>query len=219
MTDEEKQEDAPVPPAPGEEQETPPQTEIQQTPPPAPPMAEPAEPAPAPERETVREIRYVEKPEPERKGRLRTIGLVVLVLVLVVVAALATLSVAINNPWPAAVYPYTTTYEVWFPLGEPVDVAGTRMIALSIDDEMLISVNGETEKLIVGQDKMISERRAIIRMLGATVVDTNFQIFLNYRGKADQNTAHFYLMVKTSEQVPQFIINYLLPRDIRAVPA
>ena len=84
---------------------------------------------------------------------------------------------------------------------------------------MLIAVDGNTQKIEIGENKLISERRAIVKTLGMTIVDTNFQIFLNYRGLSDQKTANFYLSVKTSQQVPQFIVNLLLPRDIQAVPA
>jgi len=83
----------------------------------------------------------------------------------------------------------------------------------------LISVDGQTEKLDVGENKLISEKRAVVKTLGITVVDTNFQIYLTYRGLSDQETANFFLAVRTSEQVPQFIVNLLLPKNIQAVPA
>jgi len=170
------------------------------------------------EKETIHEVRYVEPPE-EKNGKLKIIGVVVLILLLLVVAAFATLNVSIYAPVSGAAYPYTTTYNVWFPLGKTVEVAGMDMVALSTADEMLISVDGVTEKIDVGENKLISERRAVVKTLGQTVVDTNFQIYLNYRGLSDQRTANFFLSVRTSQQVPQYILSLLIPREIQAVPA
>ncbi len=163
-----------------------------------------ARPEPSPqvtrEKETIHEIRYM---EPEKKsGKLKIIGVLVLILIVGVVAAFATMNVTIYGPLPDATYPYTTTYDVWFPLGKTVTVGGMDMVALSTADEMLISVAGETHKMEVGEEKLISERRAVVKTLGFTIVDTNFQIFMNFRGLSDPATANFHLAIRTSEQVP-----------------
>jgi hypothetical protein len=203
MTEDEKKEQEPV---------TDPLNAPVQEPTPAPPVTR--------ERETIHEIRYVEPPEKKKGGsKLKIIGVLILILLIGVVAVFATLNVAVYAPVSGAAYPYTTTYNVWFPLGKTVDVSGINMVALSTGGEMMIAVDGDTQKIEVGENKLISERRAIVKTLGMTVVDTNFQIYLNYRGLSDAKTANFYLAVKTSQQVPQFIVNLLLPRDIQAVPA
>lgn len=184
-------------------------------------------PAPAPgpqvthEKETIHEIRYMEKNQEKKKkgSKLKIIGVLFLILLIGVIAVFATLNVTMYAPIQGANYPYTTTYNVWFPLGKTVTVGGIDMVALSTQDEMMIAVGGQTQKLVVGEDKLISERRAVVKTLGITVVDTNFQIYLTYRGLSDPATANFFLAVRTSQQVPQFIVNLLLPKDIQAVPA
>ena len=170
------------------------------------------------EKETIHEIRYKDKPE-KKSSKLKIIGVLILILLIGAVAVFATLNVTMYAPVEGQTYPYTTTYDVWFPLGKTVNVGGIDMVALSTQDEMLISVDGQTEKLDVGENKLISEKRAVVKTLGITVVDTNFQIYLTYRGLSDQATANFYLAVRTSQQVPQFIVNLLLPKNIQAVPA
>ncbi len=191
---------------------------------PAPAAEEKPKPAPEPtvkhEKETIHEIRYMEKPEKKKKSnKLKIIGVLILIILIGVIAVFATLNVTMYAPVEGQTYPYTTTYNVWFPLGKTVNVGGIDMVALSTEDEMLIAVDGQTEKLDVGEDKLISERRAIVKTLGITVVDTNFKIYLTYRGLSDQATANFNLAVRTSQQVPQFIVNLLLPNNIQAVPA
>ncbi len=183
------------------------------------------EPAPAPqvshEKETIHEIRYMEKPEEKKKkgSKLKIIGVLLLIILIGVIAVFATLNVTMYAPVEGQTYPYTTTYNVWFPLGKTVTVGGIDMVALSTQDEMMIAVGGQTEKLDVGENKLISEKRAVVKTLGITVVDTNFQIYLTYRGLSDPATANFHLAVRTSKQVPQFIVNLLLPKEISAVPA
>ncbi|MCQ1537519.1 hypothetical protein FTO68_00725 [Methanocalculus taiwanensis] len=173
------------------------------------------------EKETIHEIRYMEKPEEKKKksSKLKIIGVLVLILLIGVIAIFATLNVTMYAPVQGQSYPYTTTYNVWFPLGKTVTVGGIDMVALSTQDEMMIAVDGQTQKLVVGEDKLISERRAVVKTLGITVIDTNFQIYLTYRGLSDPQTANFFLAVRTSKQVPQFIVNLLIPKEISAVPA
>jgi len=190
---------------------------------PAPAPEEKPKPAPEPtvshEKETIHEIRYMDKPEKKKGSKLKIIGVLLLILLIGVVAVFATLNVTMYAPVEGQTYPYTTTYNVWFPLGKTVTVGGIDMVALSTQDEMLISVDGDTQKLDVGEDKLISERRAVVKTLGITVVDTNFQIYLTYRGLSDPTTANFFLAFRTSKQVPQFIVNLLLPKNIQAIPA
>lgn len=181
------------------------------TPPPPPPQT-------VHEKETIHEVRYVEPPE-KKNGKLRIIGVILLIILLLVVASFATLNVSIHAPINGTAYPYTTTYNVWFPLGKTVEVGGMDMVALSTADEMLIDVDGDTTKIEVGEEKLISEKRAVVRTLGQTVVDTNFKIYLTYRGLSDPRTGNFFLSVRTSQQVPEPIVKLLIPREIQAVPA
>lgn len=157
-------------------------------------------------------------PKPKKGGKGKVILAVVLILVAILAAGLITLSVTVTDPREGVAYPYTTTYVVLFPDGERVTVANTPMMALTYENEMIIDVNGQRNKIVVGEEKLISERRAIINVFGRPVLATNFQIFMKYLGM-NGNKAQFYLTVKRSNDVPQFLINRLLPSEIEAQPA
>jgi hypothetical protein len=157
-------------------------------------------------------------PQPKKGGRGKVILAVVLILVAILAAGLITLNVTVTDPRDGVAYPYTTTYVVLFPDGERVTVANTQMMALTYENEMIIDVNGKRNKIVVGEEKLVSERRAIISVFGREVLATNFQIFMKYLGMEGKK-AQFYLTVKRSNDIPQFLINRLLPSEIEARPA
>jgi hypothetical protein len=159
-----------------------------------------------------------EPPKPKKRGKSKVILAVLLILVAILAAGLITLSVTVTDPREGVAYPYTTTYVVLFPDGERVNVANTPMMALTYENEMIIDVNGQRNKIVVGEEKLISERRAIINVFSQPVLATNFQIFMKYLGM-NGNKAQFYLTVKRSSDVPQFLIDRLLPSEIEARPA
>lgn len=152
-------------------------------------------------------------------GRFKPVIIALAAICILALIGIYTLNVEITFSNPRATYPYTTTYDVHFPLGQPVSIGNTRMIALTAGDEMIIQVDENPgEKIMVGEERKISERKAIISLFGIPMLQTNFQIYLNYLG-LDENKARFYLTVKRSDDIPQFIIDRLLPPEIDAVPA
>jgi hypothetical protein len=89
---------------------------------------------------------------------------------------------------------------------------------LSNQNELFSNIDGDQQKLVEGESRAIAERRALITTFGAvTVVDTNFQIDLTYKGDRD-NRAYFDMAVHTSKQVPDYLLNQLLPPAIDARP-
>jgi len=185
-----------------------------QTPAPAPEV--PAEPAPV--QAPPSPVPAVEAPPPKKRSGIKMVLLVVVLLAAVCAAAYLTLSIDITDPRQGVSYPYTTTYNVWFPDGEPVTIGNARMMSLSYDDELIFDVNGNREKLVVGEEKEIGSHEAIVKVFGVTVIDTDFRMLLKYRGLSE-GKANFYLTVQTSRQIPQFLVDRLLPKEIQAQPA
>lgn len=143
--------------------------------------------------------------------------LIVLVILLAVVAFL-TLSVNVSTVTPGSALPFTTKYAVSFPEGQTITIGNTHINVLSYQNELISDIDGDRQKLVVGEDRVISERRAIITTLGAvTLLDTHFQINLTYKGE-NQNRAYFDMAIHTSQQVPDFLLRRLLPPEIEAQP-
>lgn len=163
-----------------------------------------------------------EQAREKRKGwpgkSAKVLILLVVFAIIVLVAAYLTLSVSIYNSSPGISLPFTTKYGVSFPQGQPIKIGNTHINVLSYQNELISDIDGDRQKLEVGGDRTISERRAIITTLGViTLMDTNFQINLNYKGDRD-NRAYFDMMVHTSQQVPDMLVKQLLPPDMDARP-
>lgn len=145
------------------------------------------------------------------------IYLIVLVIIIAAVAWLS-LTVTVSEVDPGASLPFTTSYGVSFPEGQTITIGNTRINVLSYQNELISDIDGEREKLVIGEDRVISERRAVITTLGAiTLMDTIFKIDLKYKGERD-NRAYFDMAVHTSRQVPDMLLKQLLPAEIDARP-
>jgi hypothetical protein len=145
---------------------------------------------------------------------LGIIGLVAIVAVLAVV----TLSVAVIESGSSTSFPYSTTYRVSVPDGEPITIGSTKILVMTYEDEVISEVDGVKEKLVVGQERVINPRNARVTALGIPLMDTDFQMTLRYLGPSG-NHALFDLTVKTSKQVPEQVITKLIPSSMNAVPA
>ena len=145
------------------------------------------------------------------------IGLVVILLIAALLAVL-TLSVAVTNVSSNYALPYTTTYSVTFPEGQPIAIGNSQMTVLSYDNELISDIDGNRQKLVDGEDRVITERRAVITTLGVIkLMDINFQVNLKYKGNRD-NLVYFDMAIHTSQQVPEILLKQLLPSEIHATP-
>lgn len=165
----------------------------------------------------------IASPGPEqskkKQSRLLVAGGILAIVIILILAAFLSISVEPDlAPDQGATYPYTTTYAVLIPEGKLIQIAGTPIIALTAGDEMILKIGDKNEKFVIGQTKTISERRALFKVLGVSLLSTNYRIEATYRGSVGSN-ADFYLIIRTSKQVPSFLIERILPAEIQAQPA
>jgi hypothetical protein len=142
--------------------------------------------------------------------------LIALVVVVSVIAFL-TLTVAVLDTPTGTSFPYTTTYRVSLPDSEPISIGNSKIIVLTMGNEVDTSVDGVKERLAIGQERTISARYARISALGMPVIDTDFQIVLKYIGSSGNN-ALFDMRVMTSRQVPEILIRQIIPPRMGAQP-
>jgi len=145
------------------------------------------------------------------------VGIIALVVVISVLAVL-TLTIAVLDSKAGTEFPYTTTYKVSLPDGQPITIGNSHILVVSNNNELIADVDGTKENLVVGQERVLSPRHAQITVAGIPILDTDFQITLIYRGSTGAN-ANFDMTVKTSKQVPEFVINRLIPPAMNAQPA
>ncbi len=144
---------------------------------------------------------------------LGILGLVAIICVI----AIVTLTVAVIDSQTGTSFPYSTSYRVSLPDGEPVTIGNTKIIVLVMSDGVDTSVDGSKEKLAVGQERVISPHFARITALGIPLIDTDFQITLKYLGSSGNN-ALFDMTIKTSKQIPEMVLRRLIPANMNAQP-
>ena len=145
------------------------------------------------------------------------VSLIVLAIIVVIIGLL-TLSVSVMPVTTSYALPFTTSYSVTFPEGQSIAIGTSHMSVLSYQNELISDIDGDRQKLVIGEDRVISERRAMITTFGVvTLMDTNFKINLKYKGNRD-NLAYFDMAIHTSQQVPDILLKQLLPREINAQP-
>src|SRR5665647_796298 len=154
----------------------------------------------------------------EKGSSMKYLFYVIILAIVLVAVAWFSLNVTVTNVVPGNALPFTTNYGVSFPEGQTITVGNTHINVLSYQNELISNIDGDRQKLVVGEDRIIAERRAVITILGAiTLLNTNFKIDLKYKGERD-NRAYFDMAVHTSRQVPDILLKQLLPAEIDARP-
>jgi hypothetical protein len=142
---------------------------------------------------------------------------IIAIIVVVAVLAVVTLTVAVIDSQTGTSFPFSTTYRVSIPDGEPVTIGSTKILAMTMPDGVDVSVDGNKEKLAVGQERIINPRYARVSALGVPLMDTDFRITLKYLGPSGKN-ALFDMNIQTSKQVPEMVISKLIPPGMGAQP-
>jgi hypothetical protein len=172
----------------------------------------PTQPAPQPAPQTV----VIKEKKGWGLGTKILLGLIAIVVIIAVIAVL-TITVAVLDTPTGSSFPYTTTYRVSLPDSQAVTIGNSKIIVMTMGNEVDTSVDGSKERLAVGQERTISARYARISALGIPIIDTDFQIVLKYIGPSGNN-ALFDMRIMTSRQVPEILIRRIIPPGMGAQP-
>jgi hypothetical protein len=155
----------------------------------------------------------------ERRKRKLTLALIAVAAVLVVaIVAVLTFSVTIGPSVGATSYPYTVTYDVVFPNAVPVQIGNIAIVAIPYPDRVSLSVDKVPYDIPIGEKREISAKHATVTLLGMSLLEFDFKLDAEYRGMRAQDAA-FGLTVRTSDQIPKFMIDRLIPSQVTARPA
>jgi len=152
-----------------------------------------------------------------KKGGSGIFYVIAIIVIVIIAAAIAwySISATITEVTPGIALPFTTNYAVSFPEGQTVTIGNSHINVLSDQNEVITDIDGNRQKLQVGDQRIIPERRGRITVFGVTLADVNYKITLTYKGERD-NRAYFDMTVVTSKQVPDMLLNRLLPGGIDA---
>jgi hypothetical protein len=159
-----------------------------------------------------------ERARQKAKGGSVTWIIIALVVIVIVFSAIAwfSLSETVTSVTPGTPLPFTTNYAVSFPEGQTTTLGNSRINVILFENELITDIDGAKQKMVVGEERNISERRGIMKALGVfTIMDTNYAINLKYKGERD-GRAYFDMAVHTSKQVPDMLLKRMLPPEIDA---
>ena len=143
------------------------------------------------------------------------IGAVAAAIIIVIIAAILTFTVNVSTNVTGKALPYATHYNVALPDGEAVTIGSSRIAVMAYGDSVTTDVDGNREQLVVGQTRIISPRHAVISILGIPIYQADFQINLQYLGSSGSKD-NFDLTIKTSQEVPTFLLDRLMPASVNA---
>jgi hypothetical protein len=159
-----------------------------------------------------------ERARQKAKGGSGTGIVIALVVIVIVFAAIAwfSMSETVTSVTPGTPLPFTTNYAVSFPEGQTTTLGNSRINVMWFENELITDIDGAKQKLVVGEERVLSERRGVIKALGVIpLMDTNYVINLKYKGERD-GRAYFDMAVHTSKQVPDILLKRMLPAEIDA---
>jgi len=172
------------------------------------------------ERKKEEEIRRKLKKEEKKKGSFKLkAGIFIIIVIAIVAAGWLTLNVNANLPPTAgAGYYYPAKYDVQFPQGRSVDFAGTTITAAGTGDKVVLTIGGGLgQEMARGETRTIAEKRAVVKIFGVTLLDTNYKASLTFRGYLPSvNKNDFLLEVITEKDIPSFLLDLIIPSDVNA---
>jgi len=154
------------------------------------------------------------------RHRLLTIATIVSIGILLAgTAVIMTMTILPDQPGsPGIPLPYSTTFQVSLPEGEKVSIGNLEMTALQTGEGIILKIGDRREEMVRGEEREISDRNATILLFGQPVYTTGYRLVVTWKGM-DQDRAIFSITMKTSRQVPDWLISRVLPGEIQASPA
>lgn len=157
-----------------------------------------------------------------RKSNHRTlIRVLVLIIVVAGIAGAAVLTMQIIPDQQATQdtpFPYTTTYQASLPDSERVHVGSLDILAMQTGDRIALKIGNHREEMEMNETRQISPRIFSLRIFGTPVFDTGYQVNVTWTGvQKDRDT--FKIVLRTNRQVPEWLMNRIIPGTIEAKPA
>jgi len=155
------------------------------------------------------------------RNHRRLIVALILILVIggVVAAALLTLEITSDQPVAGPViYPYTATYQASLPDGERIRVGSLDILAMQTGDRIALRIGSHREEMHQGEIRDIGSHVFSIRVFGVPVFETGYQVSATWTGiQEDQDL--FRVVLQTTRQVPEWLMNLIIHDPITVTPA
>ena len=143
------------------------------------------------------------------------LGIVAGTVIIIAIAAILTFTMSVTTTTTGVDLPFVTHYAVSLPDGDTVTIGSSRVAAMAYNGTVITDADGNREQLVTGQTRIIKPRHATISIFGVQIYSADFQITLQYLGSTGSKD-NFDLIVASSEKLPSFILDRLLPPSVSA---
>jgi hypothetical protein len=151
-------------------------------------------------------------------GTKLLLGIIAGLVIVLAIVGILTFTMSVSTETTGVSLPFETHYSVSLPDGNAVTIGSSRIAVLAYNDSVITDVDGNREQLAVGQTRVISPRHATISIFGIPVYTADFQLTLQYLGSSGSRD-NFDLTVATSQKIPSYLLDRLVPSSVKATLA
>ncbi|MBN2734314.1 MAG: hypothetical protein JXQ82_05625 [Methanomicrobiaceae archaeon] len=169
------------------------------------------------EKELLRKQKEEQKAAGKQSHTLRNI-LIIVVIILAVLAAGYVSLITGNDNINAYGYPlsYSATYDILIPDNTDVSFAGIPVKAISSGNSATLMINNDRRTLAMGETATFPAKHLIIKTLGITVFDSDYEVTATYLGVVT-NKDDFRTVIKTSQPIPSWLVNIMKPSSVQII--
>jgi len=179
---------------------------------------------PEPEKQEIHKERAVTPPSPapapavpERPKKhwgLRIFLVVIAAIIIIAAAGVLTFAFVPTGTAQSTSFTHQNSLNILVPNAVPVDILGSKFTFTQLGDGVVIAIDGKGgQNLANGDSRDLVQGHGMVKMYGKPIISTDYCINLTYRGIV--NGKHNFLMtIKSTANIPQFIIPFLLPKGV-----
>jgi len=146
------------------------------------------------------------------------LGIIAGLVIVIAVVGILTFTMSVSTDTTGVSLPFANHYSVSLPDGNAVTIGSSRIAVMAYNDSVTTDVDGNREQLAVGQTRVISPRHATISIFGIPIFSADFQLTLQYLGSSG-SLDNFDLTVASSQKIPSFLLDRLIPSSVKATQA
>jgi len=145
------------------------------------------------------------------------LGIVAGLVIVIAVIGVLTFTMTVSTATTGVSLPFENHYRVSLPDGNAVTIGSSRIAVMAYNGSVITDVDGNREQLAVGQNRVISPRHATISIFGIPIYAADFQLTLQYLGSSGTRD-NFDLTVASSQKIPSFLLDRLVPSSVKTTP-
>jgi hypothetical protein len=145
------------------------------------------------------------------------LGIIAGLVIVIAIVGILTFTMSVSTDTTGVSLPFETHYQVSLPDGNAVTIGSSRIAVMAYNGSVITDVDGNREQLAIGQTRVISPRHATISIFGIPVYTADFQLTLQYLGSSGSRD-NFDLTVASSQKIPSFLLDRLVPSSVKTTP-